>query len=138
MVRTHAAGFGSKAEGKSNIKLVEGGHLTIKPGIRVRALAIGPAQASSELAHAKASEPTHCVFETMVLEVKPLADAQGGGIVDKLGRGGLRTAILPQQSKIEMAVIRRALSFPVAGGGRPSARKVVQTIPVDSRNPSDQ
>jgi hypothetical protein len=138
MVRSHAAGFGSKAERKGDIKLVESGHLTIKPCVRIGTLAVGPAQASSELANAKASEPTHGIIETMVLEVKPLADTKGRRIVDKLRGGGFRATVLPQESKIEMAVIRRAFSFPVASCGRPGARKIVETLPVDPRNPPDQ
>src|ERR1043165_493895 len=81
MVRAHAVGFRSEAESESNLKIFQRAHLPIKPGERPRPQTVRPAKARPYIADAEIAQPARCRLEAVILKMKPLADAELGGLL---------------------------------------------------------
>src|SRR5690349_20899330 len=138
MVGANAAGLGSKTEGQRDVELVQRGHLAVEPRLRAGTMAIGPAQSRPQMTHPQAPEPAHCIVEPVILEMEPLADAHFGCVLHKLGRGGLGRAVFPQQSEIEVPIVGRPLRLTMSRRGGPGPRQVVEAVPMNSRNATDE
>src|SRR5688500_5625318 len=63
--------------------------------------------------------------------MKPLTDSQMWRIVAKITQRQLGSSVFPNQSHIEMPVIRRAFCFAMACRCRPCSWKVIQAVPVN-------
>src|SRR5215213_2854302 len=83
-------------------------------------------------------EPAHRVIEPMILEMKPLANAQRRRVPGKAIHREFGAAVLAQESHVEVPVIGRSLRLSMAGGGNPSFRQVVEAVPVNARCASDK
>src|SRR5437868_1028446 len=70
--------------------------------------------------------------------MEPLAEAHLRGVERELLERGFGRAVLAEQPHVEVAVVRRALGLPVAGGCGPLLRQIVEAVPVDARGPADQ
>src|SRR5581483_3598814 len=106
VMRLHSAVLRRKTECDGHVEFFERLHLPVEPRLRVRPEAVGPAQTGSEITDSQAAQPVYCRIEPMILEVKPLADAELRRIFREALRRDLRCAVFVQQAHIEMTVIR--------------------------------
>jgi hypothetical protein len=106
MVRLNTAMLWREAESKGDIEFLQGGHLPVEPGFRVRSETIRPAQAGPQVTNAQHPQPFHCLIKSVILKVEPLADSHIRSVVTKLFRGRFRCPVFPQQPHVEMPVVR--------------------------------
>src|ERR1043166_8268615 len=136
VMRPHAAFFRCETERYRDLEIFEGGHLAIEPCERRWAEGVRPAQPGSEIANTEFFEPFDGAIETMVLEVKPLADADLGGEFREMLAGELGRAIFPKKPHVEMAIISGPFGFTVPRRRRPGARQIEEAVPVNARRTS--
>src|SRR5690606_31601911 len=105
VVGSHALRLRRDAEGEGDIEALERLHLAVEPGVRVRAKAVGPAQAGSQVPDPELLHPANGIIEPVILEMEPLTDAQLRCELGETPERELRCAVLPQQPHVEMAVI---------------------------------
>src|SRR5204862_7168719 len=82
-------------------------------------------------------QPGRSVVEPVILEMKPLADAERRRVIGEMPRRSLRRAVLTQQPHVEMPVIGPALGLLVAGRRRPRLRTTIEARPVDGGGAGD-
>ena len=70
-------------------------------------------------------------IETVILEMKPLAQSHHVRISFEGLAGDFRRAVLAQKSHVEMPVIRRPLSLPVPCRRFPCRGKIIEAVPMD-------
>src|SRR4051812_1314242 len=74
----------------------------------------------------------------MILEMEPLANAKRRRELAENIERQFRRAVLAQQAHGKMPIIGRAFGFAMAGCGRPGAREVIKTVPMNARGFSAQ
>src|SRR5690349_25139986 len=100
-----AAMLRREAEGDGDVEFCKRLHLPIEPGQRVGAEAVGPGQAGSQMANAEPAQPVNDLVDAVILEMKPLAGADGGSVLQRLLRARYGRADLAQQTALEIPVI---------------------------------
>src|SRR3954451_13781155 len=103
----------------------------VKPLLGIGSPIIGPAQPCAQFLNPEFAKLLNTVLESMVLEVKPLADAKLGRVLWKGSGHQLRAPVLPIQPHVEMAIVGGPFALAVAGSRRPRSRQIKQTVPVD-------
>src|SRR5438477_10278464 len=83
VMRRDAAMLWRKAECQCRVEFLERLHLSIKPRLGVRAIAVGPAQSGAQILHAQFAHPLRSLIEAVILKMKPLADAELGRVFRK-------------------------------------------------------
>jgi hypothetical protein len=126
-----------EAQSRGHLELLEGAHHAIEPRKGSRSEAVGPAQPRTHISDTEVAEYLDSFFEAMVLEVKPLADSQLGGMASEGLQSGLCGSVLTNQPEIEMPVIRRALGLLMPRRRRPCPGQVEQGVPVNAGSPAD-
>src|SRR5919197_1518305 len=76
IVREHAARLWGETKRQSDLEFLEGAHLSVEPIYRLRTQAISPAQPRTQVLNAQTVQPEDRVVEPVILEVKPLANAE--------------------------------------------------------------
>lgn len=76
MMRLQPAGLGCEAESDGDVEAVEELHLPIEPAVRSGAEAVRPAQAGTQIAHPEIPHQADGLLQAVILEMKPLADAE--------------------------------------------------------------
>src|SRR5437773_12280969 len=127
-----------EAEGDRYLEGFEDSHHAVEPRLGIRPEAVGPGKAGAQMPDAEPLQPQGRVIETVVLEMKPLADAEPRRVIGEMPRRPLRRAVLAQQPHVEMPVIGRTLRLLVAGRRRPSLRQIVEAVPVNPRGAAEQ
>src|SRR5215203_4998959 len=138
MVGRDAAVLGREAERHGNVKIRERFHLPVEPGERMRPETVSPRQAGTQMFDAEPLEPGHGLFQPVILEMKPLANANPGRPAAEMLRGKLRCSVLAQHAHGKMAVVGGALCFSMARRRRPCARQVIEAVPVNARGAADE
>src|SRR3954471_22568182 len=88
--------------------------------------------------YAEIAQPSDGIVQSVVVEMKPLADAESGRELAENPRGELRRAVFAQEAHVEMPVIRRPFRFAVSRGRRPGARQIIKAVPVQTIDASDE
>ena len=107
-----------KAKGDRHLEFLERAHLPIKPGIGIGPKAIRPTKPGAQMADAKLAEQADRVVQSMILEVKPLADAKVRSELRENLRGAFWRAVFPENAHVEMAIVTRSLGLPDGGWWR--------------------
>src|SRR3982750_1301725 len=94
-----------EAEGHGDVELRESRHLAVEPVEAVGAKAVGPGETGSKVAHAQPPHPFHRFAQSVVFEMKPLAQAQDVRCFGKRLEAELRRAVFAQQTHVEMPVV---------------------------------
>ena len=95
-MRLQSAVIGGKAESDRHVEIFERPHLAIEPHPGVGTKTIGPTEPGAQIANPEPLQPSYCIVEPVVVEMKPLADAQFRRAIRKAAGGAFRRAILPQ------------------------------------------
>src|SRR5690348_11291317 len=122
MMPSNSAMLRGETEGECHFEFGQRRHLAIEPGERVWAKTVGPRKPGAQVPDAQAPHPVYCVAEPGVLEVKPLAKTERRREFRENAQSLFRRAVFPQNPHVEMPIVRRPLSFPVARRGAPGAR----------------
>src|SRR5947208_12386393 len=107
----YSARVWSKAKRKRHVERLQRCHLLIKPAQSIVSKAIGPAQARAQISYAELFQRSNGMLQPMVLEMKPLTNAELGNVFWKTPCGKLGCAILFQQPHVEVSVVRRSFCF---------------------------
>src|SRR6185437_12401390 len=132
VMRLDAAALRREAECQRDGEFLQRAHLPIEPFERARPQAVGPTQSGAQVAHAEPPQPARRILQAMILEMKPLTDAELGRMGRETMRRRLRRAVLAQQAHVEVPVVGGPFGLAVAGGRGPRARQVIETVPVDA------
>jgi hypothetical protein len=139
IVREHAARLWGETKRQSDLEFLEGAHLSVEPIYRLRTQAISPAQPRTQVLNAQTVQPEDRVVEPVILEVKPLANAEVRRILREGLQGEFGRAILAQQPHVKVPVIGRPFRLAMSGRGRPGTGEVIQTVPVNPlRTPAQE
>src|SRR5579885_698744 len=138
VMRRNASMLRGEAKRQRHVEIGKCLHLPVEPTHGIRTKTIRPRKSCAQIADAKALEQSDALVEAMILEVKPLTNTERRRMARKARRCELWHAVLAEQTHVEVPVIGRALGFFVPGGGRPCARQIVETVPVNSRRAPDQ
>src|SRR3954463_3858514 len=130
--------FGRKAERQRHLEFREGVHLSIEPLDGVGAEAVGPGEAGSEMLYAEAAHPAHGLLQTVIVEMKPLAQPHHVRILFEGLASDFRRAVLAQQSHVEVPIVGRSLGLPMPSCRFPCRGKVVKAVPMNPWGSSRQ
>ncbi len=128
-VRSFPAGGWRKTQCNRRVKFRQGRHLPVVPLQRPRTAPVRPTDARAQFFHPHFSQPFHREFQPVVLEMKPLANAQFRA---EVAQRRLGCAILANQPHVKMPVVSTALGLLMARGGLPLARQIQQAVPKNS------
>src|SRR5215217_8748848 len=138
VMRGDPAVLGSEAERHRDVEVCECRHLAVEPGERIGAETVRPREAGAQMLDPEPLQPGDGLGQAMVLEVKPLADAEVGRMAGKVIERDLGRAVVAQQAHTEMPIVRGALGLLVPRGRPPGERQVVKAVPMDARRSPDE
>src|SRR5690606_7876097 len=79
VMRRHCAMLRGEAECERHVEISKRGHLPVEPLERIWAKAVGPRQAGPHMLDPEPLHPSHRIVQPVVLEMKPLAQAECRG-----------------------------------------------------------
>src|SRR5690606_18504233 len=106
------------------------GHLPIEPFERIWAKAVGPRQAGPQMSDPEPFHPRDGILQPVVFEMKPLAQAKCRSEFSESVERELWRTVLAQDAHVEVPVIGGPFRFFVPRRCLPSARQIIEAIPV--------
>ncbi len=104
-MRCDAAMLGREAKRQRHIEFSKRPHLPIKPGKRIWTKTVGPGETGADVSHTQPPEPRNGIVKTVVLEMKPLADAKRGCVARKAFSGEFRRSVFAKQPHGKMTIV---------------------------------